>query len=93
MPIMDGKEAMRQVINIMKWGNIDGKPNKSLHSSVSPGACEAKNLSTKIVVLTSFTNQSIIDECLALGAKAVYAKPLTSDNLDEIMRLHFHSID
>ena len=28
MPLMDGKEATRQVINIMNFGNIQGNPNR-----------------------------------------------------------------
>ena len=37
---------------------------------------------TNIVALTSFTSQKIIDECLSLGMKEVYFKPLNAETFN-----------
>ena len=36
---------------------------------------------TKIVVVTAFTNQSIVDKCEKIGILEVVHKPLTFDKL------------
>ena len=47
---------------------------------------------TRIVALTSFTSQKIVDECLAIGMKDVTFKPLKLEVLKKIMQEHFYRI-
>lgn len=44
---------------------------------------------THIVTLTSFTTKKHVTDCLAVGIKKVYFKPLSLGNLNEIMANHF----
>jgi len=38
-----------------------------------------------IVALTSYSNQSKVEECLAVGISKVYAKPLAIEKLHEMV--------
>ena len=51
---------------------------------------EPGNELTHIVSLTSFTTQKTVDECLKIGMKKVYFKPLSKEDLHEIMVNHFY---
>ena len=65
MPIMDGKEASKLILAMLK-------------KAKTPDL-------TKIVALTSFTNKKTVDECLAIGMKEVFFKPLTAAHLAQML--------
>lgn len=48
---------------------------------------------THIVALTSFTTKQYVEKCKKAGIKEVYFKPLSLENLHQIMELHFFRLD
>ena len=60
MPEMDGKEASKRILSHVQKAIQDGEEEELTH----------------IVALTSFTNEKNIEECLSIGIKKVYNKPL-----------------
>lgn len=48
---------------------------------------------THIVALTSFTTNQYVQKCKQVGIQEVYFKPLTQENLHQIMELHFFRLD
>jgi DNA-binding NarL/FixJ family response regulator len=89
MPVLDGIQATKQIIKILKGRNIFNSVKLSLKRKSASQKLKSDTPFTNVVVLTSFTNQSIIDQCLQIGAKQVFSKPLTMDKLSEIMSSYF----
>ena len=56
MPVMDGKEATRQIINIIKKGNIEGLSQEPFFPQIEDEVNKPSTPKTDIVVVTSFTN-------------------------------------
>lgn len=73
MPVMNGTDASRHIL-------------KAMFEAQQPNS---ENDLTTIVALTSFTTAKVKKECLELGMKKVITKPLTLQNLNEVMTNYF----
>jgi CheY-like chemotaxis protein len=73
MPVMNGQDASRFILAMMK----KAEPDVEL---------------THIVSLTSFTSENIVKECLSIGMKKVYFKPLSREDLEEIMVNNYYRV-
>ena len=77
--------AYRLIIMDLGMPRMDGKEA----SKQIINLCKHEPELTQIVVLTSFTNKKIVDECFAIGVKQVYFKPMNFDNLAEVMEENY----
>lgn len=75
MPNMDGFEASKRILDLQNQYAINDREQNY----------------TKIVFLTSFTNQNLKKDANTTGVMDVYNKPLQSDQLREIMNKYFYN--
>lgn len=80
--------AFRLIIMDIGMPVMDGIQSSKLILDLQSKFKDPEEL-THIVTLTSFTTKKHVNDCLAIGIKKVYFKPLSLDNLREIMTLNF----
>ena len=73
MPNMDGKEASRRILQLQR----------------EHGQTEEEKNYTRIVFLTSFTNEALKHEAKEIGVMEVLNKPLHQSDLVRIMEQYF----
>ena len=55
--------------------------------------CQSRKPSQKVVVLTSYCHQNIMDRCLQLGADRVFDKAADLDDLVDYCKAHANNLD
>lgn len=82
MPVMDGFESSKIIVNKLKQLNQNGILNPSANED---------NALSHVVALTSFT-QDITQKCFNVGMREMTNKPLRFKKLCELMARHFFRI-
>ena len=83
MPIMDGFEASKIIVNSLKQQKLNGDLNSSINED---------SALTHIIALTSFT-QDLKQQCFNVGIRDLCNKPLRLRKLCEILGRHFFRIE
>ena len=74
MPVMNGEEASEAILKLIQRENQKNTDQSMALEEVS------------IVAVTSHTNSKVEANCIRIGMKAVYNKPLGLEDLRIIMR-------
>ena len=76
MPVLNGEDATVAILKLIR----EEKQKSGASSALED---------TSIVAVTSHTNSKVEENCLHIGMKAVFNKPLGLKDLKKIMEKHF----